>query len=919
MRVGAVAVVPALIIRALTGCHRRAVPVSTALTVSAAAWFAVTLAYPVGPRAAGWLPGLLVAMLAASACWSAARQAASRPAVARFWRQIGLSVALIAGAILLRAVHSFDPAADVRRMGVPVLALFLAVILVSGWALFRLPLGLSGGRQRWRFWLDAGTVMVAAALFFWYFTIRTTLIWYLGDNHIVVAGLAAASALTMVLLFAVVKVMLTTVATVDAGALRRLGVAITVGVFGSFPESLLPAHGPSTGQIVLPLTCLLAIVAAGRQSRATMPAAPEAGGGRRRSFSLLPYSAVAASSGLLLYSATTTRHTDRIIVAGAVVCLVALVLIRQVLAFMDNSRLVRQLDAGMAEVGASERRFRSLVQNSSDLITVTGPDGRLTYVSPGARWVLGIEPADWVGRHAADLVHPEDLAGVVEQYGRIKDHPGATTGYQARLAHADGSWRWVDYSTTNLVHDPAIGGIVGNARDITAERAFRQRLYQQAHYDPLTRLANRTLFHQRVEEALAARNGRLCVLLVDLNDFKAVNDTLGHPAGDALLAVLAQRLSAGVRHSDTVARLGGDEFAVLFAGIADEDVAARARGVMQAFTEPIDVAGYRTRASASIGVAAGEPGVTAEELLRRADVAMYAAKADQAGADSRYAIYTPALDTPLMHRASVEAELRTATSEGQLRLLYQPIVAAGIHHVVAVEALVRWAHPERGLLSPAQFVPLAERSDLIILVGRWVLTEACRQAGRWYAEHGDCAPAVSVNVSARQLHDPTFHDHLQATLVANGLPPRLLTVEITESTAVHPQSVEVLRGVHRLGVRVSLDDFGTGHSSLTLLQSCPVDELKLDRSFTRHAITAGQRSVAVAVVELARALGLDLVAEGVETAQQAAHLSRLGYPHLQGFHFARPTPPDSIDQMIRLRATGADPDAAPWGTNALAA
>jgi EAL domain-containing protein (putative c-di-GMP-specific phosphodiesterase class I) len=216
-----------------------------------------------------------------------------------------------------------------------------------------------------------------------------------------------------------------------------------------------------------------------------------------------------------------------------------------------------------------------------------------------------------------------------------------------------------------------------------------------------------------------------------------------------------------------------------------------------------------------------------------------------------------------------------------------------------VEALVRWAHPVRGLLAPAQFVPFAERSDLIVAVGRWVLAEACAQANRWHASYGEEAPTISVNVSARQLHDRHFRDEVQATLRDSGLPPHRLTLEITETTAIHPRSVDVLDDLHRLGVRVSLDDFGAGHSALTLLEACPVDEVKLDHSFVRTVLTAGDRSVAVALIQLARALDIDVVAEGVETADEASRLTQLGYRHLQGFQFARPGEPELIDQMIR--------------------
>ncbi len=869
---------------------RHPVAVASTLAALAALWFSARLLLPpAGPSVLGWVPALLASVLAAFVCRGVSRRPGTPREVGRFWTMIAVSVLFVGAATLVRSVHSFDPGADIRRVGAPEMGLYLTAIVVDGWALFRLPLGAGDARRRRQFVLDISTVMVTAALFFWYFTFRPAL--GQGNDRALITGLAA-SALTLVLVFAVAKVAMTGSATIDAGALRALGAALVVGSLGTAPEGLLPASGPSTGQLVVPLACLLAVVAAKRQCRGVSVTLTDEVS-VKRPFSVLPYSAVAASSGLLLYTAaaTASRPSDRLIVAAAVVALVALVISRQILAFADNSRLTLDL-------ATRERRFRSLLLHSSDFITITGPDGRLEYVSPGALRVLGLNPDTWTGREAADLIHPDDLPTVQRQYARIVEVDGAVATYEARLRHADGSWRLTEVSNTNLLHDPAVGGIVGNARDITKERASQQRLHHQANHDSLTGLANRTLFHQRVGAALSEASSGVAVLLVDLNDFKTVNDTLGHPAGDALIAVVAQRLTAGAPSGGTVARLGGDEFAIVVPDVAADDVQSLAHAALAAFAEPVDVAGYRTRITASIGVTLGDTDVTAEELLRRADVAMYAAKADRADADNRWALYAPDLDAPILDRVAFETELRDGIARGELRLLYQPIVTPDARQIAAVEALVRWAHPQRGLLSPAQFVPQAERSDLILAIGRWVLTEACRQATVWRIRHGDAAPTVSVNVSARQLHDPTFATHVRATLAETGLPASHLTVEITETTALHPQSVDVLHGLHDIGVRISLDDFGTGHSPLSLLQLCPADEIKLDRSFTRTAAAAGRRSVAVAVIQLAHALNLSVVAEGVETAEQAAHLSAIGYHHLQGYYFARPGTAEELDERL---------------------
>jgi diguanylate cyclase (GGDEF)-like protein/PAS domain S-box-containing protein len=874
---------------------RNPVQVGIVLTAAAVLWFVAQLVRPVGPVVVGWLPGLLSVVLTTGACLATARRPGVARAVAQFWSTLALGSVLVGAGTALRTGRGFEPGVPAQIVGVPDMLAYLGALVVIGVALFRLPLGIADTGQRWRFWLDLSTVMVSTALFFWYFSVRQTMAH--GDDTAKITGILAG-ALALVLVFAVVKVVLTGAATIHNGSLRILGLGLLSGTIGSVPEPLLPLDGPTTAQLVVPVANLFGIVAAMRQHRtADLPGVAPAR--RARRFSVLPYSAVAASSGLLMYTAAAGGTADRVVVAGAVVCLVGLVISRQILAFKDNSRLVTQLDAGLEAIAEREQRFRALIRNSSDFISITGPDGMLTYVSPGAQRLLGHDPAEWTGRAAADLMHPDDLQIALQRFALIQDRPGASVAYEARLLHADGSWRWVEASITNLMGDPAVGGIVGNVRDITEEHAFRQRLQHQADHDALTGLANRSLFHRHMSDTLAAGAAPdVAVLLVDLNDFKVLNDTLGHVAGDEMIVAVARRLHAAVPDGAVVARLGGDEFAVLVTQHVDGDVVAATTAILEAFAEPVDICGYRSQISASIGVAVGGSDVSAEELLRRADIAMYAAKGARDGASSRWARYSAELDQPLLDRAALESELRVAIDAGQLRVLYQPIVSVRTGGVTAVEALLRWMHPQRGPLMPAQFVPLAERSSLILDLGRWVLAEACRQGSRWYRRYGLDAPAVSVNVSARQLHDPTFAEYVAATLAATGLPAHLLTVEITETTAVHAQSVDLIRALRALGVRVSLDDFGTGQSSLSLLQSCPADEVKLDRSFTRTAVSAGRRSVAVAVIEVAAALGLDVVAEGVETAAEAEHLAALGYDRLQGFHYARPGEAGEIDPWL---------------------
>ena len=424
------------------------------------------------------------------------------------------------------------------------------------------------------------------------------------------------------------------------------------------------------------------------------------------------------------------------------------------------------------------------------------------------------------------------------------------------------------------------------------------RLDHGATHDALTQLPNRVLFGQRLNKALTSPGDRpVSVALIDLDDFKEVNDTLGHEVGDLLLIAVAQRLAACVRVEDTVARLGGDEFVVVLDG-ADPDAADLAADRMiDALRQPVLADGHELPIRASIGIADGRTGDDASELLRHADIAMYAAK-NLTG--SRYLHYEPGMATGIADHVHVGLELREAIAGEQLFLLYQPIVALDCGRVTGVEALVRWSHPERGTLAPDEFIPAAERTGLIVPLGRWVFREACRQFAAWCDEYGDAAPAMlNINVSARELREPDFAGEVAAALAATGVAPNRLAIEVTETTIFElGVSVTNLQTLRDLGIRIALDDFGTGQSTLTLLQDCPVDELKLDRSFTQ-AESNGNPTIANAVIHLARALGLHVVAEGVETPQQADQLRSLGYETAQGYYFARPMPADRLGEALR--------------------
>jgi diguanylate cyclase len=416
------------------------------------------------------------------------------------------------------------------------------------------------------------------------------------------------------------------------------------------------------------------------------------------------------------------------------------------------------------------------------------------------------------------------------------------------------------------------------------------QLEDLAMQDDLTGLANRRRFVQELSAALAI--GRPQVALLDLDNFKTVNDRLGHFVGDRLLTVLAGRLITDLPAGVLVARMGGDEFAVL---VPDAD-ATRANEVVGllagALRRPIPAFEHELLVSASIGVSDSDGADDAVEVLRRADVAMYAAK--EHGEPLRR--YSAELDKEATEQARIGAELRTALDAGQFRLVYQPIVALPTGRMIAVETLVRWHHPEHGLVGPVDFIPAAERNGLIVELGAWILRTACLQAALWRAEHGaDALEKISVNVSARQLAEPDLVEMVAAALADSGLPATCLTIEVTETAVFDTEkAVDVLNELHDLGVRIALDDFGTGQSSLSLLQTMPADVLKVDKSFVDNVTMAGRHAViATALIQIANGLGLAAVAEGVETAEQAAELYRLGYRLAQGYHFGRPvTEPD---------------------------
>lgn len=538
--------------------------------------------------------------------------------------------------------------------------------------------------------------------------------------------------------------------------------------------------------------------------------------------------------------------------------------------------------------------FRSLVRNASDVITVVDPDGTITYQTPSIASVLGYPPAVLVGTAVQDLLHPDDAAAFADHLAGVVTGPPQAMTVESRMRHRDGTWRWVETVASNLLDDQAVNGVVLTTRAIGDRKDLEERLRTQAFHDPLTGLPNRALFMDRLRDAesLEQTTGTpLAVLFCDLDNLKTVNDKLGHEGGDLLLRAVTEQLCAGVRGEGTVARLSGDEFAILLTGT---DSAARAQcaadRILTSLRDPVRLGDRDVHTGLSIGVASSSTSAASGiGLLRAADVAMYVAKTTGKG---RCEVFQPSHHADHLDRERLRADLHQALDEQQFAVHYQPIVDLGTGEVRAFEALLRWHHPQRGVVSPATFIPLAEESGLIVPIGRWVTGEATRQAALWQA--AGCGPLrMSVNVSARQFQHPALVRDVAEALRASGLDPHLLTLEITETLLVHDTvgTAAKLAELKDLGVRIALDDFGTGYSSLSYLRRFPIDVLKVDKSFVDGVATCAEDSaVAAAVIQLGTTLRLQVVAEGLETREQVDAVTALACPLGQGYYFARPMP-----------------------------
>jgi diguanylate cyclase (GGDEF)-like protein/PAS domain S-box-containing protein len=776
------------------------------------------------------------------------------------------------------------------------------MILLAGLLSFTSILG--SREERERFWLDTGIVMISGGVVIWYFVVRSVS-WETSDGTIAAALTLIRPVGDLVILFGCATVLL---GSPSGGAKKTFGL-LTLGLLTIFAADL--GYGSSLlggdyragywVQWLWTLSGLLTLAGCLHQRFALSRGdADQQALARHGSLSLLPYLATALSYGLLVFAAYR-QWVDPLggLIIGAV-ALTGVVIARQISA-------VRAHDRAQAAVARSEARFRSLVQNSSDVVMILSPDMRVLYHTPSASRLLGRPQSEIDGARLTEFLSPEDRTLALAFFTDLLKQPNSSAAADWRLVAAGGTERHVENVCSNLLSDSAVNGLVLNTRDVTERKAAEEKLQHDAFHDSLTGLPNRSLFkeHLRIAIGRARRSPdhRYAVLFLDLDRFKIVNDSLGHSFGDELLKVIADRLAQTVRANiDIVARLGGDEFVILLEGIEEASTATHvASRIQHSLREPVRIGGHEVFVTASIGVALSTTGYAdAEDLLRDADTAMYRAKARGRAC---HEVFDKQMHARAVALLELENDLRRAVEREEFEVYYQPIVSISEgKRITGFEALVRWRHPTKGLIPPGDFISVAEDTGQIIAIGRWVLREACRQMKRW-DRRGQRAGALtlSVNLSGKQFLQPDLVEQVRETLRETGFDPRRLQLEITESVVIENTEVvtSMLTQLREMGVQVTMDDFGTGYSSLSYLHSFPIDVLKIDRSFIAGMSGRDSKSEIVkSVLTLASSMGMKVVAEGVETEEQLSHLQGLNCSYGQGYLFSRPVDADAVEHLL---------------------
>jgi diguanylate cyclase (GGDEF)-like protein/PAS domain S-box-containing protein len=578
----------------------------------------------------------------------------------------------------------------------------------------------------------------------------------------------------------------------------------------------------------------------------------------------------------------------------------------------EVSRLHGQTLQALESLRRSEERYALAAQGATDGLWDWDLKAGELYVSPRWKTMLGLDAQESIGSPEAwyARVHVDDLPSLRAAVSRHLDGNTPHLEHEYRMAHRDGTWRWMLVRGMAVRNENGAYRMAGSQTDITDWRRVQDQLAHAATHDGLTELPNRALFMELLERAfLRSRRKReylFAVLFLDLDRFKSINDSLGHAAGDQLLIEAARRLKSVLRATDAIARMGGDEFTILLDDIRSvNDAVDTASRIQRDLARPLVASGHSVFTSASIGIAVSSSQYTRhEDLLRDADIAMYRAKAQ---GRAQHAIFDESMHAHAVARLKMETLVRTALESGGLFVVYQPIVSLRPQALVGFEALLRCRTPDGQVISPGDFISVAEESGLVVPLGSWVLQEACHQAAEWQRSYPRETPlGVTINISSRQLADSELVAHVERALASSGLAPGSLGLEITETALIDnaEAAADVLRRLRELSVRVYLDDFGTGYSSLSYLHRFPVDVIKIDRSFVLAMDEDRETSQIIeSIIAMADRLRLDVVAEGVETAEQAQRLFELGCSRLQGYAFARPLPAPDVERLLsgRLR------------------
>jgi diguanylate cyclase (GGDEF)-like protein/PAS domain S-box-containing protein len=560
--------------------------------------------------------------------------------------------------------------------------------------------------------------------------------------------------------------------------------------------------------------------------------------------------------------------------------------------------LADQLDVQREVVLSRERRLEALVENVGDGILVVDADRKIVFATPSFRAYLDMESL--ATARLTNIVHPDDLATVEEMWDRgVAGGNGFAIDVEARLKHTDGSWHHVWARVTNRFGDPAVAGMVINVSDVSERHQYEQRLTFQALHDSLTGLANRDWFAQQLDAAASAPGHQRVnsVLYVDVDDFKRINDTLGHQAGDAFLVAVAERLVAAVRPSDSVARLGGDEYAVLLDGIDAAEAIATAERLLVSVQQPLVLGGQEIAPRVSIGIASAAGRVGSQTMLADADLAMYFAKRS---GKAQWQVFAPEMRTELLERLQLGEDLRVAIEAGGITVHYQPVVALDTGMIVGAEALARWRHPTRGWIGPTVFIALAEELNLVERIDAGVLREACTQGRRW-TDAGLPVMRLAVNLSGSNLARADLVASVAGILEETGFAAANLEIELTEGVVIAESDavLATLNDLKALGLHLAIDDFGTGYSALSRLRALPFDTLKVDKVFVDELADANPGStLAESILDMARVLRLKVVAEGVETSLQADFLRSRGCDFAQGYLFSRAVDPSAFEALL---------------------